>query len=150
MSRNRYIARALERALATEAEGRFPNDTRHRQVKYLDNVVEAAHGKLNELIRPVRGFKPMKTACATIKGLQVTRALRKGQVAIFSIQCEIVGEARIVIRVRFTTVHGVTPDSALILLQIQRTDFSLDSRFRGNDDSGLGDVIPAKAGIQRA
>jgi len=81
-----------------KAEGKCPKDTRHRQVKYLNNVVEADHGKLKQLIRPVRGFKSMKTAYATIKGFEVMRALRKGQAAMFSIQGGIVGEARIVER----------------------------------------------------
>ena len=44
-----------------KAEGKCPNETRHRQVKYLNNVVEADHGKLKLLIRPVRGFKTLKT-----------------------------------------------------------------------------------------
>ena len=61
-----------------KAEGKCPQDTRHRQVKYLNNVVEADHGKLKQLIRPVRGFKTLKTAYATIKGFEVMRALRKG------------------------------------------------------------------------
>ena len=50
-----------------KAEGKCPKDTQHRQVKYLNNIVEADHGKLKQLIRPVRGFKSMKTAYATIK-----------------------------------------------------------------------------------
>ena len=62
-----------------KAEGKCPNETRHRQVKYLNNVVEADHGKLKLLLRPVRGFKTLKTAYATIKGFEVMRALRKGQ-----------------------------------------------------------------------
>jgi transposase-like protein len=49
-----------------KAEGRCPADTLHRQVKYLNNVIEPDHGKLKQLIRPVRGFKTMKTAYATI------------------------------------------------------------------------------------
>ncbi len=49
-----------------KAEGKCPTETRHRQVKYLNNVVEAGHGKLKLLIRPVRGFKTLKTAYATI------------------------------------------------------------------------------------
>ena len=69
-----------------KAEGKCPTETRHRQVKYLNNVVEADHGMLKQLIRPVRGFKSMKTAYATIKGFEVMRALRKGQAAMFSIQ----------------------------------------------------------------
>ena len=47
-------------------EGRCPKDTQHRQVRYLNNVVEADHGKLKQLIRPVRGFKTLKTAYATM------------------------------------------------------------------------------------
>ena len=39
---------------ALKAEGKCPEETRHRQVKYLNNVVEADHGKLKLLIRPVR------------------------------------------------------------------------------------------------
>jgi len=61
-----------------KAEGRCPEETVHRQVKYLNNVVEADHGKLKQLIRPVRGFKTLKTAYATITGFEVMRALRKG------------------------------------------------------------------------
>ena len=67
-------------------------------MKYLNNVIEADHGKLKQLIRPVRGFKTMKTAYATIKGFEVMRALRKGQAKMFALQGGIVGEARIVER----------------------------------------------------
>ena len=98
-----------------KAEGKCPEDTRHRQVKYLNNVVEADHGKPKQLIRPVRGFKSMKTAYATIKDFEVMRALRKGQAAMFSIQGGIVGEARIVER-----AFGVGPcvvTEAMVWLQ---------------------------------
>ena len=79
-------------------EGKCPKETEHRQVKYLNNVVEADHGKLKQLIRPVRGFKKLKTAYATIKGFEVMRALRKGQAAIFNLTRDMRGEARIVER----------------------------------------------------
>ena len=39
---------------------------------------------MKQLIKPVRGFKSMKTAYATIKGFEVMHALRKGQAAISS------------------------------------------------------------------
>ena len=81
-----------------KSEGKCPTETRHRQVKYLNSVVEADHGKLKLLIRPVRGFKTLKTAYATIKGFEVMRALRKGQAGIFALQGGIVGEVRIVER----------------------------------------------------
>jgi transposase-like protein len=81
-----------------KAEGKCPENTVHRQVKYLNNVVEADHGKLKQLIRPVRGFKTLKTAYATIRGFEVMRALRKGQAATFNLTQDIRGEARIVER----------------------------------------------------
>ena len=81
-----------------KAEGKCPEKTVHRQVKYLNNVVEADHGKLKQLIRPVRGFKTLKTAYATIRGFEVMHALRKGQAAIFNLTQDIRGEARIVER----------------------------------------------------
>jgi IS6 family transposase len=79
-------------------EGKCPAETLHRQIKYLNNVIEADHGKLKQLIRPVRGFKTLKTAYATIKGFEVMRALRKGQAAAFNITRDICGEASIVER----------------------------------------------------
>jgi transposase, IS6 family len=44
----------------SKADGKCPSDTMHRQVKYLNNIVEADHGKLKRLINPVHGFKSMK------------------------------------------------------------------------------------------
>jgi len=79
-------------------DGVCPQDIVHRQVKYLNNIVEADHGKLKQLIRLVRGFKTLKTAYATIKGFEVMRALRKGQAGAFNITRDICGEARIVER----------------------------------------------------
>src|SRR3546814_10554597 len=43
-------------------EGMLDRETAHRQVKYLNNVIEADHGKLKILIKPVRGFKSIPTA----------------------------------------------------------------------------------------
>ncbi len=82
----------------SKKDGMCPKDTVHRQVNYLNNVVEADRGKLKQLIRPVRGLKTMKTAYATIKGFEVMRALRKGQANHFNLSNDILGEARIVER----------------------------------------------------
>ena len=89
---------AVSLFLSLKTEGKCPENTVHRQVKYLNNVVEADHGKLKQLIRPVRGFKTLKTAYATIMGSEVMRALRKSQAAIFNLTQDIRGEARIVER----------------------------------------------------
>ncbi|OKP62262.1 IS6 family transposase [Ensifer adhaerens] len=100
-----YLYRAVDKAptygiaiAQLKGEGKCPGDLVHRQVKYLNNVVEADHGKLKQLIKPVRGFKTLKTAYATIKGFEVMRALRKGQAAIFNLTGDVRGEARIVER----------------------------------------------------
>ena len=83
---------------ALKREGKLPEETLHRQVKYLNNVVEADHGTLKQLIKPVRGFKSMKTAYATIKGFEVMHALRKGQAALFQYGRGIMGEVRLIER----------------------------------------------------
>lgn len=80
------------------AEGKCPKELVHRQVEYLNNVVGADHGKLNQLIKPVRGFKTLKTAYTTIEGFEVMRAIRERQAAICNLTGDIRGEARIVER----------------------------------------------------
>jgi IS6 family transposase len=80
------------------AEGKCPAETVYRQLKCLNNVIEADHGKLKQLIRPVQGFKTLKTAYATIMGFEMMRALRKGEAAIFNLTQDIRSEARIVER----------------------------------------------------
>lgn len=97
-----------------KAEGKCPPDTEHRQVKYLNNVVEADHGKLKQLIRPVRGFKTLKTANATIKGFEVMRALRKGQAASFNMTRDMKGEARLVERAFGIGLSALTEAAKLI------------------------------------
>ncbi|ENC69508.1 DDE domain protein, partial [Escherichia coli P0299917.7] len=79
-------------------EGKLDRETAHRQVKDLNNVIEADHGKLKILIKPVRGFKSIPTAYATIKGFEVMRALRKGQARPRCLQPGIRGEVRLVER----------------------------------------------------
>ena len=83
---------------ALKAEGNLPEEVRHSQAKYLNNVVEADHGKLKQLIKPVRGFKTLKTAYAAIKGFEVMHALRKGQAALRQYGGGIMGEVHLVER----------------------------------------------------
>jgi len=77
-------------------EGRCDVDLVHRQVKYLNNRLEADHGKLKRLIKPVRGFKSMKTAYATIKGFEVMRMFRKGQMRVWQLFPGVKGEVYLV------------------------------------------------------
>lgn len=83
---------------ALKKEGLLPKDAQHRQVRYLNNVVEADYGKLKRLIRPTLGFQSMKTAYATIKGFEVMRALKKGQGALFRFHPGVAGEVSLVNR----------------------------------------------------
>ncbi len=92
-------APAYGRALALlKREGRCPSDVEHRQIKYRNNVIECDHGKLKRIIDATLGFKSMKTAYATIKGIEVMRALRKGQASAFYYG-DPLGEMRLVSRV---------------------------------------------------
>src|SRR3546814_18535499 len=38
-------------------DGKLDRETAHRPVKYLNNVIEARHGQLKNLIKPVTGLK---------------------------------------------------------------------------------------------
>lgn len=79
-----------------KAEDKCPEGIEHRKVKYLNNAVEADHGKLKRLIHPVRGFKSMKTAYATIKGFEVMHMFKKGQFTRWQYGQGIAGEIRLI------------------------------------------------------
>jgi IS6 family transposase len=79
-----------------KAEGKCSADLEHRQVKYLNNIIESNHGKLKRLIRPTLGFKSMKTAYATIKGFEVMRMFKKGRFETWKYGQGIQGEILII------------------------------------------------------
>lgn len=58
-------------------------DVEHRQIKYRNGIIECEHGKLKRIISATPGFKLIKPAYATIKGIEVMRAPRKGQAESF-------------------------------------------------------------------
>ena len=84
----------------------MPPDCQHRQAKYLNNVIEADHGKLKRLIRPTLGFQSMRTAYATLKGFEVMRMFRKGQFD-FWIEC-VGGDTEASFIKRLFGVHAAT------------------------------------------
>lgn len=65
-------------AQQSRAEGKCPKDVEHRRVKYLNTVIEADHGTRKQRIKPVRGYKPMKTAHATIIPIAIGTAETAG------------------------------------------------------------------------
>ncbi len=113
-----------------KAEGKCPQDTVHRQMKYLNNVIGADHGKLKQLIRPVRGFKTLKTAYGTIMGFAVMRVLRKGRAALFNLTHDIRGEG-------WVSKHLCSPISRLASPKsLQQRPYSLLC-FTGSAGSAL-------------
>lgn len=81
---------------ALKREGKCSNDLKHRQAKYLNNIIEEDHGKLKRLIKPTLGFKSMKTAYATMKGFEVMRMFKKGKFHLWKHDQGIKGEIRII------------------------------------------------------
>jgi transposase-like protein len=79
-----------------QAEGVCSLELEHRQVKYLNNIIESDHGKLKRLIKPTLGFKSMKTAYATVKGFEVMRMFKKGRFDLWKYGQGIFGEIRII------------------------------------------------------
>ena len=81
---------------ALKEEGTCPPTTVHRQVKYLNNIVEADHGKLKRLINPTLGFHSLRTAYTTIKGVEVMRTFRKHQDKGWGLEHPVRGEVRLI------------------------------------------------------
>ena len=79
-------------------KGKCSPDVEHRQVKYLNNVIESDHGKLKRLIKPNLGFKSMKSAYATLKGFEVMRMFKKGQFNACLHEKTVLEEARLIYR----------------------------------------------------
>lgn len=79
-------------------EDTLPLEVKHLQIKYLNNIIEADHGKLKRLIKPTLGFKTMKTAYATIKGFELMRMFKKGQLRVWYYGQGLIGEVRLIER----------------------------------------------------
>ena len=68
------------RALALlKQEGKCPPDVVHRQVKYLNNLLEQDHRFIKKITAPMRGFKAFHSANATLPGIETAHMIRKGQ-----------------------------------------------------------------------
>jgi transposase, IS6 family len=57
--------------------GRF---TRHRRGRWLNNLVEQDHRRIQRRTRPMLGFKRFATARRALAGVEATAMLAKGQV----------------------------------------------------------------------
>ena len=78
-------APSLARAIAElKSEGICPPTVEHRQVKYLNNILEGDHGRLKRVLGPEGAFKNRTSAYRTLKGMEAMHSLRKGQGTMFA------------------------------------------------------------------
>jgi hypothetical protein len=74
---------ASHRAIAElKSVGTQPRRVRIRSCKYLNNVVEQDHRRINQRIRPMLGFKRFDTAAVTITGIELAQKIKKHQFKI--------------------------------------------------------------------
>ena len=79
-------APALAKAISElKAEGICPQTVEHRQVKYLNNVIEGDHGRLKRILGPKGAFKNRISAYRTLKGMEAMHSLQKGQGTMFDL-----------------------------------------------------------------
>jgi len=50
-----------------------------RSSRYLNNLVEQDHRRVQQRIRPMLGFKRFGNAVVTISGIELTEKIKKGQ-----------------------------------------------------------------------
>ena len=60
-----------------KAEGICPPTVEHRQLKYLNNVLEGDHGRLKRILGPKGAFKNRMSAYRTLKGIEAMHSLQK-------------------------------------------------------------------------
>jgi transposase-like protein len=62
-----------------KADGELLADTKLRQSKYLNNLIEQDHGGVKPRIGSMLGFKWLGTAAVMITGKELLRRIHKGQ-----------------------------------------------------------------------
>ncbi|AIK96258.1 IS6 family transposase [Candidatus Odyssella acanthamoebae] len=60
-------------------EGILDQRIKHRQIKYLNNILEQDHRRIKRRIRPMLGFQSFKTANRTLKGIEAMAMMLKEQ-----------------------------------------------------------------------
>ena len=65
-----------------KADGRLPARVQLRSSKYLNNMIEQDHRRVNQRIRPVLGFKNFDRTAVTISGIDLAEKIKKNQFKI--------------------------------------------------------------------
>ncbi|AIK95645.1 IS6 family transposase [Candidatus Odyssella acanthamoebae] len=60
-------------------EGGLDERVKHRQAKYLNNIIEQDHRRIKRRTRPMLGFQSFKTANRTLKGIEAMAMMLKEQ-----------------------------------------------------------------------
>ncbi len=92
------------------------------------------------MIKPVRGFKTLKTAYATIKGFEVMRALEKGQARLNRPGTD--GDVHFQVFAPQSGLTRIPPKAACLLGNLEQT-----GRSRPHGRHSVGDGVSPKADI---
>jgi len=65
---------------ALKADETLAAETKLRQSKYLNNIIEQDHRNIKRLTKPTMGFGSFNTARRTLRGIEAMSMIRKGQV----------------------------------------------------------------------
>jgi IS6 family transposase len=65
-------------------EGVMGQNLNHRQIKYLNNIIEQDHRRIKRLTRPMLGFQSFNTANRTLKGIEAMAMMIKEQTIYLS------------------------------------------------------------------
>ncbi|MBD1996230.1 IS6 family transposase [Leptolyngbya sp. FACHB-541] len=65
---------------ALKADEVIDPETKLRQSKYLNNIVEQDHRNIKCIVKPMMGFKSFNSARKTLSGIEAMNMIRKGQV----------------------------------------------------------------------
>ena len=65
-------------------EGVIGQNLNHRQIKYLNNIIEQDHRRIKRLTRPMLGFQSFNTANRTLKGIEAMAMMIKEQTIYLS------------------------------------------------------------------
>ena len=73
---------ASHRAVADlQADGKLPKRV-VRSSKYLNNLIEQDHRRIEQRLRPMLGLKTFETAARVIGGIELAEKIKKGQFKI--------------------------------------------------------------------
>ena len=74
-------AHSYRKVLAEFNRHRDPGDQiRHIDRKYLNNRIEGDHSALKKLLNPMRGFKILRSAKATLQGIEAIRTIKNNHI----------------------------------------------------------------------